>query len=546
MAKSEYVLNIGDDNVVLTKIVDGQVANAWLASPDPAMATEELGEALAEDPKCKISMLTDTLDQTFREEEIPKVNVLDRRRVLGRHVNMAFPGANLRGARQVETDATRTLLYQFAAVPIEGRLQGWIEFFDSLPNEKGGFYAIASEYVDLIEKLAPADEPPPEVEEQEKPKGKDKDKDAAPAKELNRWRHLIGVNATGGLRQIISKNGRLSLTRLTQAPPPDTPPGEFADMISRDFKATITYIRRLGYAVGEPLDLVILTTEENKGALKAVRWEGTHSVSVFTPYEAAMTLGLGSIGREDQAFCDVLYSAYFAAKPKKLMPLSWAAVIGDIKDDLRELAFIAAPFAAAFLAVMLFGWTLWTSYDTYAVGSEIGTLSTQEAQLKRSLQIEKAALDALHYDAALVRNVIGVSDTMEIGRIDLAPILRNIASALQSDAVVVSFNFAPPGVGSGVRGPNKSGAYVVAVRMRLADVIVKADEAVQIARKLGQRLTDVFGKDYKVEMVAEPATATSKRNQAVTGNLLGGPVKDDSQPSKERFYTEFKISKGGS
>src|ERR1700744_4633082 len=102
MAKNEYILNIGDDNVVLTRIVDGKVANAWLGSPDPAMATEERGEALAEDPQFRISMLTDTLDQTFREEEIPRVSVLDRRRVLGRHVNMAFPGANLRGARYVE------------------------------------------------------------------------------------------------------------------------------------------------------------------------------------------------------------------------------------------------------------------------------------------------------------------------------------------------------------------------------------------------------------------------------------------------------------
>src|ERR1700756_5480528 len=102
MAKNEYILNIGDDNVVLTRIIDGKVANAWLASPDPTMATEELGEALAEDPKCRTSMLADTLDQPFRKEEIPRVGVLDRRRVLGRHVNMAFPGANLRGARFVE------------------------------------------------------------------------------------------------------------------------------------------------------------------------------------------------------------------------------------------------------------------------------------------------------------------------------------------------------------------------------------------------------------------------------------------------------------
>lgn len=560
MAKNEYILNIGDDNVVLTKIVDGKVANAWLASPDPALATEELGEALAEDPKCKISMLTDTLDQTFREEEIPKVNVLDRRRVLGRHVNMAFPGANLRGARQVETSASKTLLYQFAAIPIEGRLQGWVEYFDSLPNEKGGFYAIASENVDLIGALAPKEEPSPETEEEkpkdkkkEKGKGKDKDKDkekdAAPAKEINRWRHLIGINATGGLRQIIEKNGRLALTRLTQAPPPDTPPDEFADMISRDFKATITYIRRLGYAVGEPLDLVILTTEENKSPLNRLNWEGARSVSIFTPYEAATALGLGSIGREDQAFCDVLHAAYFAAKPKKLMPLSRAAVIGDIKDDVRELAFIAAPFAAAFLAVMLLGWTGWTAYDAYDVGTENDTLAVTEAQLQRTLKTEKAAIGDLHYDAAFMRNVVGVNDAMEAGRVDLNPVIRKIGSALQSDAVVMSLSFGPPATANGQKvSRGKGSGYVLDVRMRLADVITKADEAVQTARKLSQRLTDAMGKDFKVEMTAEPATASSKRDQAITGNLLGGPVNGGNQAGNgtERFYTTFKISRAGS
>ena len=90
----------------------------------------------------------------------------------------------------------------------------------------------------------------------------------------NHWRHLIGINVTGGLRQIIEKNGRLSLTRVTQAPPADTPPEEFGDMIGRDFKATITYIRRLGYQVGEPLDLVVLTSAENKAVLEDMTWDG--------------------------------------------------------------------------------------------------------------------------------------------------------------------------------------------------------------------------------------------------------------------------------
>jgi hypothetical protein len=171
----------------------------------------------------------------------------------------------------------------------------------------------------------------------------------------------------------------------------------------------------------------------------------------------------------------------------------------------------------------------------------------QEAQLQRTLSTLKAKIGDSHYDVALMRNVLGVDDAMEAGHIDLSPVIRNIVSSLQSDAVVLSFTFESGGTQAGRPGGGKSGAYTVNLRMRLADVIIKADEAVTVSRKLLQRMTDTFGKDYKVEMVAEPATASAKRDQAVTGSLLGGKVgADDSsnQPSvKERFYTVFKISK---
>ena len=539
MAKSEFILSLGDDNVVLTRLVDGKVANAWLASPDPATATEELGEALAEDKKCKISILIDTLDQTLREEELPKVGILDRRKVLGRHVNMAFPGANLRGARLIETTASGGLLYQFAAIPLDGRIPGWIEFVESLPNERGGIYSIAAENVDMLAALAPKDEPAPPAET---------GKDAPAAPQINRWRHMIGINATGGLRQIIEKNGRLSLTRVTQAPPPETPPAEFADMIIRDFKATITYIRRLGYAVGEPLDLVVLTTGENKAAMDALNWEGARSVSIYTPYEAAATLGLGSIGREDQAFCDVLHAAWFSAKRKTTLPLTRAATLGDTKDDIRELAFLVAPYAAGLLLVSVLGWTGMTGYETYTLTEENAQLDTQLQQVTRTLSLERKQIGELPYDAAKVRNIIDVNKGMEAGKVDVEPFLRTIAAALQADAVVTTLTYTSAAAGT---GPAKGNGYTMSVRMRMADVVVKADEAIQIARKLQQRLTDGFGKGYKIEMTAEPAAA--KTGLAFTGNLLGGPEgegdKDKDTPAlgatKDRFITEFRISKAG-
>jgi len=531
MAKGEFVLNIGDDNVVLTRLVDGRVANAWLGSPDPAMATEELGEALATDTKGRISVLVDTLDQSFKEEELPKVGILDRRKVLSRHIAMGFPGANMRGARLIGPGSKNTLLYQFAAVPLDGRIPGWMDFVDSLPNQKGGVFSVAAENVDLIAALAP--------------------KDAPPVEEGNHWRHLIGINVTGGLRQIIEKNGRLCLTRLTQAPPPETPPDEFADMIIRDFKATITYIRRLGYVVGDALDLVVLTTQENKSALDDLTWDGARSVSFYTPYEAGATVGVGSIGKEDQAFCDVLHAAWFVNKGRAHLPLTRSAALGTAKDDLRDVAFAAAPYAAGVLAAAVIGWTGWAGYDTFTTSSANTQMEQRLAALKHSLGDEQAKLGLLPYDAAKMRNVLDVNSSLEIGKLDYAPLFRTISDALQNDAVVLGAKFiagndpnAPPQPGAAA---GKS-AYTISVSMRLADVITRADEAVQVARRLQDRLNAGFGKGHTVKMTKEPVAAQA--SQAMTASLFSTEANaaDSSQGAvsrDEHFFVEFQITKAG-
>lgn len=527
MARSEFVLNVGDDNVVLTRFNDRKVANAWLGSPDPAMAQEELGEALAADPKARISVIFDTLDQSFKEEEIPRVGVLDRRKILARHINMAFPGANLRGARLVAETKKKTLLYEFASVPLDGRVPGWVDFAESLPNPKGGYYAIAPENADLVKALAPKDAP---VEEGQ-----------------NHWRHLIGINVSGGLRQIIEKNGRLSLTRLTQAPPPETSPADFADMIIRDFKATITYIRRLGYQVGEPLDVVALTTRENKAVLEELTWDGARSVSVYTPYEAGLTLGLGSLGREDQAYCDVLHAAWFASKRRPVMPLTRSAALGDTKDDLRELAYAAAPYAAGIAVAATLGWGGWTGYELLDYRGRNEALGTQLVGLTGGLATARERVGGLAYDPKRVRNIIEVDKALDAGQVDIVPTLHGIFEALQSDAVLMDFKFNVAGTtpAAGAAAAEKA-EYVVTTRLKLASVVTTADEAVSVARKLEGRLNASFGKGFKVQMTREPANSETKESSS--GGLFGQERTAGSQAvrSDEAFYTEFRIAKVGS
>lgn len=531
MAKGQFVLSIGDDNVVLTKIENKKVINAWLASPDPQLAYEELGEAFAEDKKSSVSVLFDTLDQSREEQEVPKVNVMDRRKVMARHINMAFPGVNLRGARLIgDGENARSLLYEFASVPLDGRIPGWVDFVESLPNDIRGFYAIASENVDMVKSLLPEDTP--DVEEG------------------NHWRHLIGVNATGGFRQIIEKNGDLCLTRLTAAPPPETPAGEFADMIFRDFQATVTYIKRLGYVTSDTLDLVVLTTPENQDAMSNLEWGIPRSVTMKTPHEAGAELGLGSIGKEDQPFCDVLHAAWFSSKRSPALPLTRSVALGDAKDDLRDLAFMLSPFVAAASVVGCLGWIGWTLFQTSSTNTENAALEAELNTSRATLTQEEASLGTLSYSASNMRNVFDVLDSMKAGQIDLTPMLNGLFSSLDGDAVILDLIFTtdqPAAAGGRGRSAARGAAsYTVDVRMKLDEVITTADEAVQIASSLEERLKENFSDGFDVEMTVEPVAAQSE--DGLSGGLFedeDGGAGSAAVRADEPFYTEFRIARVG-
>lgn len=532
MAKGQFVLSVGDDNVVLTKIENKKVVNAWLASPDPQLAYEELGEAFAEDKRAAVSVIFDTLDQAREEQEIPKVNVMDRRKVMARHINMAFPGINLRGARLIgEGETPRSLLYEFASVPLDGRVPGWVDFVESLPNDTRGFYAIASENVDIVEALLPEDTPAVE--------------------EGNHWRHLIGVNATGGFRQIIEKNGDLCLTRLTAAPPPETPPEEFADMIFRDFQATVTYIKRLGYVASDTLDLVILTAPDNRDAMSNVEWGIPRSVTMKTPHEAGVELGLGSIGREDQPFCDVLHAAWFSSKRAPALPLTRSVALGDAKDDLRDLAYLVSPYVAAASVVGCVGWIGWTLFQTSNMNSDNAALQAELSRSQATLVQEQANLATLPYAAANMRNVFDVIESMKAGQIDITPMLNGLFRSLDGDAVILDLIFsteAPAGGGGRQSAARGAASYTVDVRMMLDDLITTADEAVQIAASLEERLKENFSEGFDVEMTVEPVAAQSE--EGFSGGLFdeegeGGDSGAASVQADEPFYTEFRIARVG-
>jgi len=248
----------------------------------------------------------------------------------------------------------------------------------------------------------------------------------------------------------------------------------------------------------------------------------------------------------------VLHAAWFASKRRSILPLTRAAALGDTKDDLRELAFVAAPYAAGLLTAAVLGWSAWTAYEWYDMRGQNAQLQAQLQQLEGSLAQEKAAVAALPYEAARVRNVMDVASALDAGKVDMVPALAGIAAALESDAVVLSLDFVNGGgVRSNTRRPTapaaaapaggKPAEYTVEVELKLASVITKADEAVQTARRIERRLKANFDKGFTVTMTKEPVGAQAAAS--LSGGFGGSEVAESGVPFQESFHAAFRIEK---
>ena len=79
---------------------------------------------------------------------------------------------------------------------------------------------------------------------------------------------------------------------------------------------------------------------------------------------------------------------------------------------------------------------------------------------------------------------------------------------------------------------------------RLAPIVVKAEEALQLSRRIEQRLVASFGKDYVVKMTREPIGA--RANENFQGGLSRDAPIAETARTDERFYATYLVTKAGS
>lgn len=475
-----FVLSIGDEAVVLTLLSRGKVVNAWVAAPDPEEGADDILAALAEVKRAPVAVLMDAFEQVFREEKVPRVGLLDQSKVINRHLQMAFPGNNLQAAMPHGQDPQGNRFYLFASVPPTEQVKGWLEVLRQSGRPPAGIHMLPLESLDMLKALTPQQ-----------------------AIHGVRWRMLFTFNMTGGLRQIVAKQSRIMLTRLTPPPPPDSNIAP-VDIIERDFQQTLSYVKRMGYQKGDHLDVVVLAEEPLASDLRGRDWE-VHSLTVLSPHEAGEPLGLGRVGQPGSPYADVLHAAFLGAKAKPMVSLHWAHAP---RVDLRQHLIAGAPLAML-LASAAMAWQMGSvglaKLETF---EQIEREKVMLDNARQALAREQARLATLEHKPEDVRRVISVLERVTRGDVAPTPLFARLNAAFAGQGVITGLSLRPaqPAPQEDRRRRRQEEAptgYVLEIQARLPRSVASDAAAVQQAETLRAALAGQFGGD-KVTLSRPP------------------------------------------
>lgn len=369
LTSSKYVLVLSDEGLNFYEVSS---ARTILVDSIP-WDTEGFEDAAADTIGRKargrsLILFNDMVEQHYRKEKIPKISILDRANVVERRLAAAFPSypmrASLRlkgkgGLQKVDSGGE---VYLFSAVPLSDnirktfaairRAHATISAFGLLPVE-------SSSMVHLLSKKLT--------------KGLDKQ---------SVWTVFVGQHQSGGLRQVVTRNGELALTRMTPITDSDQDADSWASEVATEIKGTMSYLSRFGFDANDGLDIIVIASNA-AAEYVASKIDFECNLNILTSAEAGALLGIRLGAQKEGRYADPLHIAWVGKKRALTLPLK-SSFISDVSRPAR------IAMAAIIGLVLLSGLLAYTTYNAHTVWKRsTGQLSSAQALLSAT-QIEHA------------------------------------------------------------------------------------------------------------------------------------------------------------
>lgn len=412
---SRCVLLIGDESLAVynvtgrgAKLVDSV---PWQAEDFPDVVASLIRRECGGK---SILMLNDMTDQHFKGgQRLPKVGPLDRGNVLQRRLTVAFPNYAIRGALPMKEGKGKGAsaagsLYLFSAVPNSDAINKTIEAVRRSMASIAGFVLLPVEASDMVTELS---------------------RSISKGQEPSRWTVFIGQHQNGALRQVITRDGQLAMTRMTPLADTEGNVSAWADEVAQEFKATISYLSRFGYTAEDGTDVIVVAGEQAGAALEK-RIGIPCNYASFTAQEAARELGISVGFQEDMRYADVLHVAWCGRKSKFILPMQ----AKDLQGIHKPRQAVAAMVVLLLLGAGYMSWMLLGQLNTIMTTN--GELSEQRkilAGVQSAHETEVARMTSLGFDVNLIQGSINAYNAFNADSLDTLAYLQKIRKALGND-----------------------------------------------------------------------------------------------------------------
>ncbi len=369
--------------------------------------------------KKPILILNDMVEQHYRKEKVvnAKGGFLDKSGIVNRKLKSAFPNYPVKAAFKLKEKVVKAPgqlpsdIYIFAAVPDSDQFRQAIAASTKSLASLSGFCLLPIEASDMIRTLS--------------------EKLSKYKKDVPKWSILIGQHKNGSLRQVVTKNGELALTRMTPIVDNDNDPERWASEVYQEFQATMSYLARFDYNSDDKLHLNVIANADAGALLKSKIGDSKDIiVHVMGASEAARLLNITIGPQEDERYADILHVAWVGRKNKFILPMKATEV--DEVSRPRQIAMMASivmVLGAAFLTYQLFS----SIQKVSSLSSDIKSTENRKSQLDVQYQKEIKKKEDLGFDVRLVQSSMDVYTALQADKIEPIKLFRSIGKALGKD-----------------------------------------------------------------------------------------------------------------
>ena len=364
-----------------------------------------------------VLVLNDMVEQHYRKEKVLKsgVGLLDRAGMLKRKLTVSFPNYPVKAAYPLKEKLPKTEkkvsadIYIFAAIPETKQLALTVGAASRSLVPISGFCLLPVESSDMVKSLSA------KLTQKGEPRC--------------RWVLFMGQHKSGGLRQIVTKNGELALTRMTPIIDTDKDAEVWAGEVHQEFKATMSYLARFGYQPEDGLHVIVIANEA-AGEIIETKIEEPCKYTALTAAEAARLLNVPLGSQEDPRYADPLHASWAGRKAKFILPMH-AAQIDNVSKP-RQMAIAAS--VVLFMGVCFLGYQLLNHFASLSeIYGDLDDSKTRLSQLNVQYQKEVQRKEELGFDVRLVQSSIAVHEALERKNIKPLGLFQDIGRALGKD-----------------------------------------------------------------------------------------------------------------